>query len=58
MAGPDYLALSRQAARAAIALGEGGPLLLSSTPVAEVNTLMAELRETAAKRQAAERFAA
>jgi len=43
-----------QAARAAIALGEGGPLLLSGTPVAEVNTLMAELRETAAKRQAAE----
>jgi len=43
-----------QAARAAIALGEGGPLLLSRTPVAEVNTLMAELRETAAKRQAAE----
>ncbi len=45
-----------QAARAAIALGEGGPLLLSGTPVAEVNTLMAELRETAAKRQAAERL--
>jgi PAS domain S-box-containing protein len=43
-----------QAARAAIALGEGSPLLLSGTPVAEVNTLMAELRETAARRQAAE----
>src|SRR6266446_4283161 len=35
-----------QAARAAIALGRGGPLLPSGTPVAEVNTLMAELRET------------
>src|SRR5258708_184643 len=43
-----------QAAGAATALGEGGPLPLSGTPVAEVNTLMAELRETAAKRQAAE----
>jgi len=32
------------AARAAIALGEGGPLLPSGTPVAEVDTLMAELR--------------
>jgi PAS domain S-box-containing protein len=45
-----------EAARAAIALGEGGPLKLSGTPVAEVNTLMAELRETAVKRQAAERL--
>jgi PAS domain S-box-containing protein len=44
------------AARAAGALGEGGPVQLSRTPVAEVNTLMAELRETAAKRQAAERL--
>jgi PAS domain S-box-containing protein len=34
-----------RAARAAIALGEGGSLSLSGTPVAEVNTLMAELRE-------------
>jgi len=34
------------AARAAIASGEGGPLVTSGTPVAEVNTLMAELRET------------
>jgi len=34
------------AARAAIALGEGGSLSLSGTPVAEVNTLMSELRET------------
>jgi PAS domain S-box-containing protein len=34
------------AARAAIAAGEGGPLLPSLTPVAEVNTLMAELRQT------------
>jgi PAS domain S-box-containing protein len=42
------------AARAAIALGDGQPLLLSETPVAEVDTLMAELRETAAKRKAAE----
>jgi PAS domain S-box-containing protein len=45
-----------QAARAAVALGEGRPLPLSATPVAEVNTLMAELQETAAKRQAAEDF--
>jgi two-component sensor histidine kinase len=44
------------AARAAVALGEGRPLAPSGTPVAEVNTLMAELRETAAKRQAAEDF--
>jgi PAS domain S-box-containing protein len=42
------------AARAAIALGEGGSLSLSGTPVAEVDTLMAELRRTAARRQAAE----
>jgi PAS domain S-box-containing protein len=42
------------AARAAIALGEGGPLPLHGTSVAEVDTLMAELRRTAAKRQAAE----
>jgi PAS domain S-box-containing protein len=42
------------AARAAIALGEGGPLPLSGTPVAEVDTLMAELRGAAARRQAAE----
>ncbi len=39
------------AARAAI---EGGQLPPSGTPVAEVNTLMAELRGTAARRQAAE----
>jgi PAS domain S-box-containing protein len=45
-----------QAARAAIAVGEGRPLPPSGTPVAEINTLMAELRETAAKRQAAENF--
>jgi len=43
-----------QAARAAIALEESGPLPPSGTPVAEVNTLMAELRGTAARRQAAE----
>jgi PAS domain S-box-containing protein len=34
------------AAHAAIAAGEGGLLLPSGTPVAEVNTLMAELRQT------------
>jgi two-component sensor histidine kinase/PAS domain-containing protein len=43
-----------QAARAAISLGEGGQVVLSGTPVAEVETLMAELRRTAAKRQAAD----
>jgi PAS domain-containing protein len=42
------------AARAAIALGEGGPMPLSGTPVAEVDTLMAELRGAAARRQAAD----
>jgi len=42
------------AARAATALGKGGPLPSVETPVAEVNTLMAELRGAAAKRQAAE----
>src|SRR5258706_173046 len=42
------------AARGAIALGEGGSLSLSGTRVAEVDTLMAELRRTAARRQAAE----
>jgi PAS domain S-box-containing protein len=42
-----------QAAGAAIALDEG-PTPPSGTPVAEVNTLMAELREAAAKRRAAE----
>jgi PAS domain S-box-containing protein len=43
------------AARAAAALGEGGPLPLSATPVAEVNTLMDELRGAAARRRAAEK---
>jgi PAS domain S-box-containing protein len=44
-----------QAARAAIALGEGGAIpAMSGTPVAEVDTLMAELRGAAARRQAAE----
>src|SRR5260370_26156237 len=43
-----------EAARAAIALGEGVPLPPSGTPVAEVDTLMVELRRTAARRQAAE----
>ncbi len=42
------------AARAAAALGEGGPLSLNGTPVAEVNTLMTELRGAATRRQAAE----
>jgi len=42
------------AAHAAIALGEGGEVVLSGTPVAEVDTLMAELRRTAARRQAAD----
>jgi PAS domain S-box-containing protein len=41
-------------ARAAIALGAGGPLPLDETPVAEVNTLMDELRWAAARRHAAE----
>jgi PAS domain S-box-containing protein len=45
-----------QAARAAVAVGEGRPLPPSGTPVAEINTLMAELQATAAKRQAAEDF--
>jgi PAS domain S-box-containing protein len=44
------------AARAAVALGEGRALPPDGTPVAEINTLMAELKETAAKRQAAEDF--
>jgi PAS domain S-box-containing protein len=42
------------AARAAIALGEGGRLPLSGTPIAEVDTLIAELRGAAARRQATE----
>ncbi len=42
------------AARAAIALGEGGPIPPSGTHVAEVDTLMAELHKAAARRQAAE----
>jgi PAS domain S-box-containing protein len=42
-----------QAASAAIALEEGSTPL-GGTPVAEVNTLMAELRDAAAKQQAAE----
>jgi PAS domain S-box-containing protein len=39
---------------AAVALGEGNPLPSDETPVAEVNTLMTELREAAARRRAAE----
>jgi PAS domain S-box-containing protein len=42
------------AARGAVALGEGGPMPLEVTPVAEVDTLMAQLRRAAAKRQAAD----
>jgi PAS domain S-box-containing protein len=42
------------AARAAIALGEGVSLPLSGSPVAEVDTLMGELQRTAIKRRAAE----
>jgi PAS domain S-box-containing protein len=42
------------AARTAIALGEGGPMPVSRTAVAEVDTLMAELRAAAGRRQAAE----
>jgi PAS domain S-box-containing protein len=42
------------AARAAVALGEGGQVVLGRTPVAEVNALMAELHHTTARRQAAE----
>jgi PAS domain S-box-containing protein len=43
-----------QAAQAATNLGEGSPLPLDETPVAEVDTLMTELRRAAARRQAAE----
>jgi PAS domain S-box-containing protein len=42
------------AAHTAIAWGEGGPLWLDGTPVAEVNTLMTELRKSAARRQRSE----
>src|SRR5262249_28050171 len=42
------------AARAATTLGEGGLLPSDETPVAEVDTLMAELRRAAARRQAAD----
>jgi PAS domain-containing protein len=38
----------------AIVLGEGAPMRLDETPVAEVNTLMAELRGAAVRRHAAE----
>jgi PAS domain S-box-containing protein len=43
------------AAGAANALGEGNPLPMSGTPVAEVNTLMAALRVAADRRRAAEK---
>ena len=42
------------AAQTAITWGEGGPLSLNATPVAEVNTLMTELRKSAARRQRSE----
>jgi PAS domain S-box-containing protein len=42
------------AARAATAAGDGAVTAPDETPVAEVNALMAELREAAARRQAAE----
>ncbi len=42
------------AARTAVALGEGGPLPVNGTPVAEVDTLMAQLQGAAARRLAAE----
>jgi PAS domain S-box-containing protein len=41
-------------AASAIVLGEGAPTRLDETPVAEVNTLMVELRGAAARRHAAE----
>jgi PAS domain S-box-containing protein len=41
-------------ARAAIALGAGGPLSLDETSIAEVNTLMAELRGAAVRRHGVE----
>ena len=42
------------AARGAIALGEGGPMPLGKAPIAEVDTLMGQLRGAAARRQAAD----
>jgi PAS domain-containing protein len=45
-----------QAAGAATAPQYGGTLLPDGTPVAEVNTLMAELHEAAARREASERL--
>jgi len=42
------------AASAAAALGEGDPLPAGETPVVEVNTLMAQLHEAAAHREAVE----
>jgi PAS domain S-box-containing protein len=42
------------ASRAATTFGEGGPLPSGETPVAEINTMIAELRESAARRQATE----
>jgi PAS domain-containing protein len=42
------------AAHAATTLGEGGPLPSGETPVGEVDTLMAELRKSAARRQRTE----
>ncbi len=42
------------AASAAVALGAGDPLPSGATPVAEVNTLMAQLHEAAGRRQTAD----
>jgi PAS domain S-box-containing protein len=43
-----------RAAQVAIALGEGGPIPPSGPPITEIDTLMAELRGAAARRQAAD----
>jgi PAS domain S-box-containing protein len=43
-----------QAASAAAALGEGAPLPCGRTPIAEVNTLIGQLHEASARRQAVE----
>jgi len=56
MAGAGFLSRTRSVttARAAIALGAGGPLPFGRNPrPPRVNTLMAELRAAAARRQAA-----
>jgi PAS domain-containing protein len=52
--GPAIARSVGQAAQAATTLGEGSPLQSDETPVAEVDTLMAELRRAAARRHAPE----